>query len=260
MLKILKYDFLEGWNRVKGLLAAAGIVSILLGVIVGLLGRPAVWDGAFAVVGEEETGIAVGILSIVWFALMVALAVLTVCAIFQNLSHGMFHAEGIFVHTLPVETWELLTGKALGTWLFGVFMVTMAMAAILLTFFACIGSLFLTAGVSGKELFESAVIFTSRLTPEHWSFVFKGAEWTLYGAAVFGIMSLILVVQLQFVCIAAHQYRHAAAGGLVVFLVLSMVESKVNRAIPYGVIGSLLVAAACAYGSWWLLKHRLRVG
>lgn len=260
MLKILKYDFLEGWNRVKGLLAAAGIVSILLGVTVGLLGRPAVWDGAFAVVGEEKTGLAVGFLSIVWFALMVALAVLTVCTVFQNLSHGMFHAEGILVHTLPVETWELLVGKALGTWLFGVFMVFMALMAVLVTFLFCIAALFLMAGTSGRELLEAAAIFTGRFTPEHWSFIIRGTGWTLYGAAVFGIMSLILVVQLQFVCIAAHQSRHAAAVGLVVFLVLSMVEGRVNRAIPYGVAGSLLVAAACAYGSWWLLKHRLRVG
>lgn len=254
MLKILKYDWKNGWNAVKFPLIAAAVVSALLGIVMGLLGgQVAIGQQLFAVVGESSMDYVVMFLSIGWFSVMVALLVLTVDAIFRNLSTRMFGPEGYLTHTLPVETWELLAGKALGTWIFGVFMVCVAIfSVVLVVLCTAVTSIELT------KLMETIVEFLPKLGAYHFRQMAVGAGYLLYGIGAFLIWSLMIVVQYQFICIASRLFgRFHAAGAIILFCLLLSLEGNLNRLFSMGFLVALLTSAACFLGSHWLLRHKL---
>lgn len=254
MLKVLKYDWKNGWNSVKLLLIAAAVISVLAGLIFGLQGgQPDISESSFIIVFQEEMGRAAAVSFIVWFSVMTALFVLTVLAIVRNMSVRMFGTEGYLTHTLPVHTWELLGGKALGTWLFGVFMVGVAIASVLLLF------AFTMAG-SGNilNLLKVFIGLLPKLGPAHFRMFLTGAAWTAYSLAAFLAWSLVMVVQFQFICIAARQFgKYHIAGGVIVFVLLLRAETWVNSALSAGFLVSLLFAAGCFWGSSRLLKKHL---
>lgn len=254
MLKVLKYDWKNGWDSVKVLLIAAAVISALAGILFGLQGgQPDISEDSFVVGFAEETGVLAALAAVVWSAVMTALLVLTVMAIVRNLSDRMFGREGYLTHTLPVETWELLGGKALGTWLFGVFMVGVAIASVLLMF------LFTAAG-SGKILdaLKMIVSMLPKLGPRHFQMMLSGAAWMAYGLGAFLAWTLVMVVQFQFICVAARLFgKYHIAGGVIVFVLLLRVESWVNSVLSAGFLVSLLFAAGCFWGSSWLLKKHL---
>lgn len=258
MLKILKYDWKNGWNAVKHTLIAAAVVSALLGIIMGLLGGrvesdQTLFSVVFSVVGESSMDYVVMILSIGWFSVMVALLVLTVDAIVRNLSTRMFGSEGYLTHTLPVHTVELLAGKALGTWMFGVFMVCVAVFAVLLVVLCtAVTSIELT------KLIETIVQYLPKLGAYHFRQMATGAGYLLYGIGAFLIWSLMVVVQYQFICIASRLFGRFHIAGAIIFLVLLLeLEGRLNRLFSMGFLVALLTSAACFCGSNWLLKKRL---
>lgn len=261
MLKVMKYDWRNGWDAVKYTLLAAVFVSVLAGIGMGFAGGTVVingnaigeFGGAFGVVGEGTMDKFVMVLSIVWFAVMTALLVMTVDTIFRNLSGRMFGAEGYLTHTLPVHTWELLLGKAVGTWLFGVFMLFVAFASVLLVLMSTL----VGTGELGAILVKAAE-FLPKLGDFHFRWMLRGAGYVLYALAAFFAWSFLVVAQLQFICIAGRQFgKFHVAGSIIVFMLLMSLENNLNRLVPYGFLVFLLSTAACAYGSWWLEKKRL---
>lgn len=256
MLKVLKYDWKNGWNSVRLLLIGAAIASAVFGISAGLQGGRPVIDGkAFGIMGQEQLSNLTGILMVVWFSIMVALLVLTVDAILKNLSGRMFGPEGCLTHTLPVEVWELLAGKALGTWIFGVFMVFVAFAALLLAMAATI----VGAG-SVMTFVRYAVEMLPKLGAYHFRQLAEGMGYFVYGLGAFLIWSLLLVIQFQFVCIASRLFgKYHIAGAVIITDVLFMVENNINTVISMGFVIVLLASAACFYGSCWLLKHKLSI-
>lgn len=256
MLKILKYDWKNGWNAVKYTLIAAAVASALLGIVMGLLvGQVQIGEMLFAVVGESSMDYVVMILSIVWCSVMMALLVLTVDAIVRNLSTRMFGPEGYLTHTLPVESWELLTGKALGTWIFGVFMVCVAIFSVVLVV--------LCTAVTSNELtkiIETIVQYLPKLGAYHFRQMAVGAGYLLYGIGAFLIWSLMIVVQYQFICIASRLFgRFHVTGAILLFCLLLSLEGKLNRLFSMGFLIVLLSSVVCFCGSNWLLKKRLSI-
>lgn len=254
MLKVMKYDWRNGWDSVRPTLLAAVVISILAGIAFGIIGGTPVINGTnFVIVGPDKAETAFAIMTIVWFAVMVALLVLTISSICSNMIGRMFGPEGYLTHTLPVHTWELLLGKAVGTWLFGVFMVFVAMACLLLVMFSTAAS----TGYMG-ELVESFVRLMPKLGAYHFRQIVSGIGYLLLSIAAFLAWSFLMVVQFQFICIAARQFgKFHVAGGIIVFWLLCSVEGNLNRALSMGFVVFLLSSAACFWGSQYLLKHRL---
>lgn len=256
MLKVMKYDWKNGWNQVRSALLGAAILSVLFGLCMGFLGGQVVFGTeGLGVAGEWSMDYAVMILSVIWLGVMVALLVLTVGAIWQNLSGRMFGPEGILTHTLPVDAWELLLGKAVGTWLFGVFMVGVALVSVLLVVLA-------TAVSTGEilEIMKKLMQYLPKLGDYHFRQMVTGLGYFLYGLLAFLIGSFLMVVQLQFICIAARQFgRFRQAGGCAVLWALFALENNLNKVLSLGFLVVVLGAAACFFGSEWLLKHRLAV-
>lgn len=234
MLKVIKYDWKNGWYNIRTLLAAALVLSVLAGLTLRIF---------------ESV-----LLSVVWTAVMWALLVLTVAAIFRNMSGRMFGAEGYLTHTLPVSTWELLLGKSVGTWLFGVFMV---FAAIILWVILII----IDAGMPEVWCFLMEVVDAlPKLGAYHFRSLAIGMGHVLAGIASFLVASFMLVVQLQFICIAARQFgKYHIAGGIIVFIVLSSLESNWNQSLAIGFLSVVLFSALCFAGSCWLLKKRMSI-
>lgn len=257
MLKVMKYDWKNGWNSVRPVLLLATVLSILLGLVLGMGGgQVTVYNDSFGIMSDSDALPKGGaLLGIVWFAVMVALLVLTLDAIFKNMSGRMFGPEGYLTHALPVHTWELLLGKTLGTWIFGVFMVAVAIASILLMMLSAMAG-------SGSILKTLTFIVDSmpKLGAYHFQQLARGAGYVLYGVAAFLAGSFLLVVQFQFICIAARQFgKFHAAGGIIVFWILCSIEGNLNHALSMGFLIVLVSSAACFYGSWWLLNNRLSV-
>lgn len=254
MLKVLKMDWRNGWQSVRGTLLLAAIVSVVFGSLAGFYdGEVALGPDQFGVFVESNSEVVGIVLSVSWCAVMVALLVLTVDTIVKNMSNRMFEAAGYLTHTLPVSTWELLTGKALGTWLFGVFMVFVAFASLFLVLFTTTLS-----SVDFRKLVETIAALLPKLGSYHFRQMAIGAGYVLYALGAFLAWSLLLVVQFQFICIAARQFgKYHIAGGVIVFCVLLTLEGKLNNLLSMGFLVCLLFAAACFYGSYWLLKNRL---
>lgn len=257
MLKILKYEWKLGFRSVKPTLIAGFVISALFGLMIGLMGSPVIDQATmmFSFWGDQQNDTVMLIGSIVWLAVWFALFVQTVDVIFKALSTRMFAPEGYLAHTLPVEIWELLGGKALGVWLFGLFMVTMATLGFWLV-------LLMGLTVSGAlgEFTKLLMSVLPQLTGHHWVTLAQGTGLLLTALGIFIAASLIGIVNLQFICIAARQFgKHHLAGGIIVLVIMLNIEGRLANAIHYGSLVSLIMAAACFGGSWWLLKNRLSV-
>lgn len=253
MLKILKYEWKLGLRTVKPTLIAGFIISVLFGLLVGLLGTPDYGIDKLVFSGNDRTEIVIMICSIVWLAVWFALFVLTVDVILKALSTRMFAPEGYLAHTLPVHSWELLGGKALGVWLFGVFMTVMAAAGFWVLLLVALA----VSGAMG-EFFRFLWSALPQLTSQHWASLGQAAVWFAKAYLIFLVSSLIGIVNLQFVCIAGRQFgKHHLAGGIIVLVVLLNIEGRLASATHLGSLVSVLMGTVCFIGSNWLLKNRL---
>lgn len=254
MLKVFKQNWGHGWNNVRTTLFVSMLLSVVVGVVLGLLGNaPVVSVNAIGFFGEGAVDKVLAGLMIVWFAVMTALLVQTIVAIVYNLNESMFGKEACLTHSLPVESWELLGGKALGTWAFGVFMVLMALVDLFLLMFSAAAG----TGEMGEFLLKIVKVLP-KLGAFHIERMAAGIGYLLYGFGAFLIWSLMLVILLQFIFIAARQFgKYHLAGGVIVFVVLLEIGGRLNKAISAGFIVVLLLSAACFTAGNWLLKNRL---
>lgn len=256
MLKVFKMDWKYGWHAVRGTLLAALLISVAVGILTGAMGNaPVVRENAIGFFGEGTMDNVFAFSFICWFAVMAALLVQTVIVIVHNLNGSMFGKEAYLTHTLPVRSWELLGGKALGTWVFGVFMLVMAFVNFfLLLFSAAVGTGTLL------QLLKEIVAALPKLGEYHFSQLAEGTWYLLYGLGASLLGSLLLIVLLQFIFIAARQFgKHYIAGGVIVYVVLLLVGSKLNSATSSGFLVVLAMSIVCFLAGNWLLNHRLHL-
>lgn len=234
MLKVMKYDWKNGWNNIHVVLILAVVVSALMGV---------------------AARNRIGNLSFVWFAVMMAMLVMTANVIIRNMTSQMFGDKAYLTHTLPVDTWELLLGKAVGTWLFGVFMLFAATACWML--------LLVTSGAGAEEMQLNLAVVIDML-PKLGAYFFNREAYSL-GFEALGVLSFLgwsflIVLQFQFVCILSREFgRFRVAGGIIVFLLMDSIEGVWNHSEAMGFVLILICSAACFFASNWFLKHRLSV-
>lgn len=257
MLKLMKYEWKLGFRTVKNTLIGGIILSFLLGLLIGLLGTVVYsLDGVFeGFTGEGLTDTLVMVFSIAWVAVWFALMVQTIDFIIKALSARMFAPEGYLTHTLPLETWELLGGKALGVWMFGLFMCLMAFVGTLVLAFTA-----LAASGEMVNFFKYLWLTLPKLTPYHWEILAQAVEALALVFIAFLGATAVGIVNLQFICIASRQFgKHHLAGGIIVLVILLNIEGRLVQATHLGSIITALMAVACFCGSNYLLKNRLSV-
>lgn len=113
--KLLKYDLKSMSRMFVPMWILCPVVAFLFSFSVrGLIGwmtYTVTETGIGAMV--KGNSIVVGILGIVFFGIMVAVAVMTIMFVLQRFWNGLLKDEGYLMFTLPVETWELITAKGL---------------------------------------------------------------------------------------------------------------------------------------------------
>lgn len=257
MLKLTKYEWKLGFRTVKNTLIGGIILSFLLGLLIGLLGTVVYnSDGVFqGFTGEGITDTVVMVASFLWIAVWFALFVQTVDFIIKALSTRMFAPEGYLTHTLPLAIWELLGGKALGVWLFGLFMCLMAFVGTLVLAFTALAA-------SGEivNFYRYLWQVLPKLTSYHWQTLGQAMGRLALVFIAFLGATAVGIVNLQFICIAARQFgKHHLAGGIIVLVILLNIEGRLTSATHLGTLITILMAIACFCGSNYLLKKHLSV-
>lgn len=256
MLKVFRYEWRNQWSAVRTTVIVAVLLSVVGGLLVGLFNTPQIDNMSMYFQEDGALGSVFVLIIIVWFAVMCALAVMTAVGILNSVPRQIFSHEGYLTNTLPVESWELLGGKALGMWLFGVAMCMFAVVNVLLLFFAAA----LTAGVFAS-FWEEFMDLLRALTPKHYESLLRGMGMLLLVFVKFLVGSAAMILQIQFIQVAARQFgKYYVAGGIAVFVVLANLETRAAGLFPAGgLLVPVLLAAVCFWGSSSFLKHRLNL-
>lgn len=99
LFKLLKYDFRAMWKSFAPIWGAALALALVnrLTLFQGLLGRDIITNS--------------NLLLFVFFAVIIAMFVLSILFVVQRFSKGLLGNEGYLMHTLPVRPWELVASK-----------------------------------------------------------------------------------------------------------------------------------------------------
>ncbi|MEG1930901.1 MAG: hypothetical protein RR131_07150 [Anaerovorax sp.] len=124
--KLLKYEVKSTGRIFVPLYGALAAISI----IISLLFSP---DSGMG-------GIVNGILLVLYFSLMVAIAVVTFVVIIQRFYKNLLTDEGYLMFTLPVKTWQLVAGKLLIAMLWSVVSSVVAGLSVFLIMTATFGN------------------------------------------------------------------------------------------------------------------------
>jgi len=110
--KLMKYDLRFMLRTFAPIWILAPVVSLLFGFSIGgvlsyLTGY--IFDSG----NQDKSNLIILIISIIFFSVMVAMAVMTILFVVQRFWNGLLKEEGYLMFTLPVDTWELITAKGL---------------------------------------------------------------------------------------------------------------------------------------------------
>lgn len=129
-------------------------------------------------------GIFTVVMSLAYFAVMVALFVLTVVIILQRFYKGLLCDEGYLMFTLPVKPWQLITSKG----------ITAFVMAILSGIVSCISIFIMLIGSTPYPLRVLAELFSFK----NWSIIFGqlNQHVPMWGLYVFEFIILVIVSSL----------------------------------------------------------------
>ena len=160
--KLLKYE-LKSTSRILPILYVAVLVA---GLLFGFTLRFAEWTGnaeytALGITGENTNLVLITVLVLfgtLYGILLVAIQVMTLIAILMRFYKNLLQGEGYLMHTLPVETWKLVTSKLLVAILWEVIALIVSLLSALL-----IG---LSSGMLGYILRELDLVEAFRFVSE----------------------------------------------------------------------------------------------
>lgn len=177
--KLVKYDMKSMSRVLIPLWIAAPVISFLFSLSIrGLVG---VTEYAVNNAMENQAliqagAVIPGIVTLIFFGVMVAILVLTVLFVVQRFWNGLLKEEGYLMFTLPVETWELVLSK-------GICATVVGAISSLVAVLSCV---VIVMGVFGSYTFlwENLEEFSSRIIQE------QGVFWWSCDVALFMILSL----------------------------------------------------------------------
>lgn len=182
--KLCKYEFKSIMRTLLPIYLAVIAVSLINAVSLGLS------SGMYETSGGNDIRIfdgavlywILGLMQVVvgfaYFAVLVALFVLTMVVILQRFYKGLLCDEGYLMFTLPVKTWQLITAKGIAAFVM----------SILSTITAVLSIFILAIGVSGiswmGDLFHL----------EGWVQFFKALSKAVPGWPFYGLLLLVVLI------------------------------------------------------------------
>lgn len=228
--KLMKYDLKSMLRTFAPLWILTPVVSLLFGLTVwgsyGSEGEQTRLKSRVELLfgmGENVSDIVGVVMALVFFGILVALAVVTVLFVIQRFWNGLLKDEGYLMFTLPVKPWELITAKGL--------CATIAVTvSVLVGFF----SFFVIYCVSIAHLFSLFGVW-DQMKDLLWDFLrsidVSGAWLTFFllEFAVLMILSLTKSIYSVYAAMALGQLfeAHRVAGAVAAYFGLSVVLSVI---------------------------------
>lgn len=199
--KLLKYDFRSMWKQFAFVWLAALVIAPIAGFTTrGILS------------GATQTKATLSMfLIITWFAIMIAMSVLTLVFVVQRFYKGLLGNEGYLMHTLPVRPWQLITSKLICSVTAEVISILVAIASFLTIFFV-------TPEV--RQDFLEGVTMTAHSLP----------VWHLLLALFLAIIQVCLLIYLSIA--VGHLFsKNRIAASVIALVVLNSVMSAVSNGL-----------------------------
>lgn len=253
--KLLKYDFRAMWKQFSIIWLAALVIALVNRFT--LFSSPTHWE-------ERSSGLA-GVITLSLFTgVLFAMFAVSLVFVLTRFYKGLLGDEGYLMHTLPVQTWQLVLSK-----------LVCAVAVTILNTVAVVLALLLTVPMGWRDLFQWAL----------WRKLFQGlakhpdtllylAEFCLVLLAwlVMGITMLYLSMALGHL-FQRRRVLMSVAAFFVLNIVYNLYHSAVGRIEFYDllqngtghlelwlIILSLLVPAALFFfAASYILQHRLNL-
>lgn len=213
--KLLKYELRATTRTMGGVYLALAAVSVALGVWL----RMGVGDAAGGSTlgpfdAEGVYGGVMTVLLLVYMAVLIAVAVLTVLNLLQRFTHNLLGSEGYLMHTLPVSSKQLLASKLLAALLWA----AASIAAVLLSMAViCLVTMVGTAWQGELSLGIGLVLDAFK---QESGLALPPYLLGVLLAALCGVACTLLRVYAA--CLIGHQFkRHFAVAGIVAYFLLN---------------------------------------
>lgn len=219
MLKqLLKYEFKATSRVYGGLYLALALLSVVLGVSV---------RGETLLPSNSRVWQFIVILSIVYVAVIAAIAVLCFVTTIQRFNKNLLGREGYLMHTLPVTETQLILSKLITSMVWAIGSIVLGVVCI---------TVMISIGVFEPDAFsisdwnswmarlhEAFGSLSESLGTNFWVILF----WTVC-INLARLVSLILCVYTA--CMIAHQFKnHTLAAGILAFIGLNFVENQIDQ-------------------------------
>lgn len=231
--KLCKYEFRSISRTLIPIYIAVIAVSIIAAISIGINIDYGEYDGSknlFVTVTMGESPFAYQlqqiftvVMSLTYFAVMVALFVLTVVVILQRFYKGLLCDEGYLMFTLPVKPWQLITSKG----------ITAFVMSILSGIVSCISIFIMLLGSTKYPLQMLAEFFSFR----NWSILFTqlNNDVPMWGLYLFEFIILVIVGSLSSLyqiyasmAIGHLAKKHRIMMSVVAYIVISMILSFIG--------------------------------
>lgn len=207
IFKLTKYELRSTLRNIAGIWAALLVIALLMAIAVGPADAVTRRGEALA----NISGFIDGLLPMVYFAIFVAMIVLTVLIVIQRFSKGLLGDEGYLMHTLPVKPGQLIASKGAAAMLLVVISALVALLSISLVV------------VSFKDVFTLIADFL-RVCVKKPDYLLLGIELLLVFAvyvlkAIYKIYASLSVGQLF--------DKHRSLAAFLAFVVISVIMTTV---------------------------------
>lgn len=231
--KLLKYELRATTRTMGGVYLALAAVSVALGVWLRMGVGDATGGSTLAAVApqgsfnaEQVYGGVMTVLLLVYLAVLIAVAVLTVLNLLQRFTHNLLGSEGYLMHTLPVSSKQLLGSKLLAALLWG----AVSIAAVLLSMVViCLVAMVGTAWQDDLSLGIDLVLGA-----------FKRESGMALLPFLLGVLLTALcgvactLLRVYAACLIGHQFkRHFAVAGIVAYFLLNGAQSALLSLAGY---------------------------
>lgn len=225
--KLCKYEFRSIGRTLIPIYIAVIAVSIITSFTMGInieynRNYNNILDGGVNLVYQLQ-GIFTVVMSLAYFAVMVALFVLTFVIILQRFYKGLLCDEGYLMFTLPVKPWQLITSKG----------ITAFVISILSGIVSCISIFIMMIGVAEDRWTLLAQMFSFK----NWSmfFIRLNEVVPMWGIYLFEFIILVIVSSLAslYQVYASMAIGHLAKKNrilmsVVAYIVISMILSFIG--------------------------------
>lgn len=234
--KLIKYDMKSMSRVLIPLWIAAPVISFLFSLsIKGLVGvtEYTVNHTLESQALIQGSAVVTGIVTLIFFGVMVAILVMTVLFVVQRFWNGLLKEEGYLMFTLPVETWELVLSK-------GICATAVGCVSSVVAVLSCV---VMALGTFGDYtlLWESLGDFVGYMVRE------QGIFWWSCDVALFVLLSLVGIAESVYRVYAAMAMgqlfeRHRVLGSCLAYIGIGVAWSMVS--------GIFLVSVSLAAPDW----------